>query len=153
MCYSKTIKKNILLVTLLITALLLLPTMFSSCNKEPKVNLPQLPKTVDIMVYDSEGWVVGPTVEVTKITCKSEDDVLFITITGKGNQGNYMDPCLIGYRLLDSQGLVVEESTYIVPNGNFSGETLEFKNIDADETYTFELANVGSGQFGWSVIS
>ncbi len=105
------------------------------------------------MVNDNKGWVVSSTVQITKITYKTEDDTLFITITGKGNEGSYNHPCLIGYRLLDSNGLVIEESTKIVPDGNFAGETLKFKNIDVNETYTFELANVGVGQFGWDIIS
>lgn len=131
----------------LMAVLFLTVLTFTSCDKSHNVNLPKTPTTIDNQRLGNDGWYVDQTIDISSIKCTTKGETLIILLSGETD-----GTAFIGYRLKDSKGNIMIEDTVLISGGYFLNKEIRFDHLDLDETYTFELADVGIGQFGQDVI-
>jgi hypothetical protein len=121
-------------------------SIFNLPEKSLEIILPELPVHVN-----NESYKVTSYCEISEITYTSEimyDNTASITmewivkLTGKTAEENESDRAAVGYKLLDSKGIIVDSGDILV--GPLAvGETMKtdvrFFDLDPNEKYTLQL--------------
>ena len=117
--------------------------------KQAKIILPTLPKTITEFSYSGN---VYSTVKITNITYEISDDDLYIYFTGEKTydmEGDrYSSTCVVGWKLYDSEGYIVDSGTFYSPKiavgEKFRDEEdYAWDVIEPGEVYTLVISNVG----------
>ncbi len=117
--------------------------------KESIVSMPHCPQTLG---YYSYSGTLYSSCKVTNVTYKIEDDDLYIYFTGEKTydcQGeNNGDRFPISWRLIDSEGYIVDSGTYYsdslkVGEKFKNGVSYSWNSITPGENYTLEILNTG----------
>ncbi len=116
--------------------------------KQTTIILPTLPDTIADFSYSGK---TTSAVKITNITYEISDDDLYFYFTGEKTydvEGNkYSRSCVVGWKLYDSEGYIVDSGTFYSPNIAVGEKFRDEKEyawdvIKPGETYTLVISNV-----------